>query len=113
MNILDLRLPDFLERDGDGSIRVTGHRVSLPLIMDAIESKKDLNEIAEMYPTISPQKLRQVVTYCEDHADDWKQYTEQEKAIAEELETEFGQRGPSRSELLERLASRRQQRRPE
>ena len=59
--------PDCVEKTSDGAIRLTGHRVSLYLILDSIFSGTPTDEIRSMYPTISPQQLWDVIVFSNHH----------------------------------------------
>ena len=59
--------PDCIEKSSDGAIRLTGHRVSLYLILDAIFSSTPMDQIRSMYPTISPQQLWDVIVFSNQH----------------------------------------------
>src|SRR4051794_10852883 len=68
-----LGLPDELERTDD-TIRVAGHRVSLYLILDAYLGGKSIDEIREMYPTIPPNKLWNIIQYIIHHMEIMRNY---------------------------------------
>jgi len=57
--------PGTIELRADGSVTVTGHRVRLRQIVEAIESGQggDAASIADEFPTIDPVLLERVVRY--------------------------------------------------
>jgi len=96
-----LELPRSLERIGR-SVRVTGHRISLVQVLDAIFDKTSSERMREMFPTIPAWKLDEVVAFCEQNIDLLRRYRgEQRAALAA---AEAGQCGtaPSLAELRRR-----------
>ncbi len=66
--------PECIEKTADGAIRVSGHRVSLYLILDAIFSGMPIDQIRSTYPTIAPQQLWEVILFCIQHAEAMREY---------------------------------------
>jgi hypothetical protein len=94
-------LPPFLERTV-GTIRVSGHRVSLYHVLDAIFDRVSIDRMREMFPTIPPRKLWEVVAFCNSNIESMRRYhSEQMSAF---LATTSGRikEGPSFAELRRR-----------
>ena len=77
-------LPSFpselIETTTDGVIRVTGSRVSLYAILDAVYSRTPIDRIKCMYPTIPVEHIGKVIVFCNQHASELRQYYTQTKA---------------------------------
>jgi hypothetical protein len=98
-----LELPRSLERIGR-SVRVTGHRISLVQVLDAIFDGTSTERMREMFPTMPAWKLDEVVAFCEQNIDLLRRYHgEQRAALAA---ADAGQCGtaPTLAELRRRKA---------
>jgi uncharacterized protein (DUF433 family) len=104
MTIHDLKLPDFLERLDDGSIRIAGHRVTLFHILDSVYTEDDTEDIKDIYPTISQDDLRRVLGFCLRNSELMRQFHRDERR-ALELQRRATKPGPTRQELVERVNS--------
>jgi uncharacterized protein (DUF433 family) len=98
-------LPDFLEII-DGGIRVTGHRVGLTLILEALFESKSIAEMREMYPTIPARTLWKVVGFCINHFDSMRNYYSAERLRVAALRAAHTDKAPSITELRKRKAHR-------
>ena len=78
-DIDQLELPPSLERVG-GGIRVAGHRVSLFHVVDAVLAGTPIERMGEMFPTVPPSKLEEVVSFCERHNDLMRGYHAEQRA---------------------------------
>ena len=103
MNFGHADLPESLERLEDGSIRVTGHRVSLYHILNALYETDDAAEISDRYPTIPMAVLDQVLDFCRQHPVDLRQFHQEQNAAAESLRRSLTHDGPTRAALLARM----------
>ena len=100
-----LELPPSLERVG-GGIRVAGHRVSLFHVLDALLDGTSIDRMREMFPTIPPWKLEEVVSFCMQHLDLMRRYhAEQRETFAAWAGGRVGE-APPLAELRRRLAER-------
>src|ERR1017187_10054257 len=106
MELLDLDLPDCLERWDDGSIRVSGHRVMLSQIVDFLCDGKGLEELESRFPSVPPGKLRAVLAFCLEHQKELRDFHERACKEADELRRSIGDQGPSRAELSRRMAEK-------
>ena len=100
-------LPECLER-ADGGIRITGHRVSLFRILDAIFDGVSIERMREMFPTIPPRKLSDVVTFCNQQIEEMRSYHAEQKARFAALEAGRVTEGPSIEELHRRRSIKHQ-----
>jgi uncharacterized protein (DUF433 family) len=59
-----MNLPEFLTRDTDGEIRLTGHRIGLYTVARLHREGRSAQQIAEELPSIPPTLLDQVLGFC-------------------------------------------------
>jgi len=76
-----IELPPCFERVG-GGVRVSGHRVSLHVILDAMADGATPERMEEMFPTIPAEKLAAVVAFCRRHPEAMREYREERRAAA-------------------------------
>jgi uncharacterized protein (DUF433 family) len=95
-------LPDFLEW-ADGGIRVAGHRVSLALILEAFFAGKGASEMSDLYPTIPINMFLDLIIYCNNNTDVLRDYLLERQARASAFRADHANRGPSLSELRQRM----------
>jgi uncharacterized protein (DUF433 family) len=107
MHIDDLELPDCLERLNDGSIRITGHRVSLFNIIDAVYNGRSISEMHSEFPTVPDSKLSEARDFCIRNSDTARRYYAEQCQAAEKLRLSTRNDGPTREELLGRMNARR------
>ncbi len=100
-----LELPPSLERVERG-IRVTGHRVSLFQVLDAMLDGASLERLREKFPTVPPWKLEEVLSFCKRHMDLMRRYHAEQR---ETFEAGVGQR-VSEAPSLEHWRRRRVER---
>jgi uncharacterized protein (DUF433 family) len=67
MKETDMELPDFLIDHPDGEIRLTGHRIGLYTVVRDYKEGRSVREIAEEYPTLSADLIRQVIAFYEEN----------------------------------------------
>ena len=87
-------LPECLEQV-DGGIRITGHRVSLFRILDAIFDGVSIERMSEMFPTIPPCQLSDVVTFCNQQIEVMRSYHVEQRASFAALTADRVTEGPS------------------
>jgi hypothetical protein len=80
--------------------------VSLYDILDTIYMNTSIEEIEDLYPTIPPGKLRQVLEFCSLRPEIMRDFHEEQRRLAESLRSSHKQAGPTREELRERLNER-------
>jgi uncharacterized protein (DUF433 family) len=59
-----MNLPEFLTRDADGEIRLTGHRIGLYTVARLRQEGRSAQQIAEELPSIPRALLDQVLAFC-------------------------------------------------
>jgi uncharacterized protein (DUF433 family) len=101
--IIDLDLPPCLEHWEDGSIHIEGHRVSVHDVLDALYAGHSIEEINDLYPTISASKLTQVVDFYSLHPGTLREFHQEQQRKAEVRRTAHPPVGPTRAELQKRL----------
>jgi uncharacterized protein (DUF433 family) len=103
MNLDEMDLPDCLERLEDGSIRISGHRVSLYHVLDALYANHDSDAIEDLFPTIPPGKLKQAIDFCKNHEELMGFFHEEQRRAAEAYRLSRTESGPTRDELRRRM----------
>jgi uncharacterized protein (DUF433 family) len=106
MPLLDLELPECLERWEDGSVRVAGHRVMLYHVLEFMFDGRPFCELESRFPTIGPEKLRGVWNFCQEHLDLVRRYFGEMRSAAVEIHPSVQHTGPSRDELIKRKKRR-------
>jgi uncharacterized protein (DUF433 family) len=106
MALLDLELPDCLERWDDGSVRVAGHGVILYHILELMVDGRPFSELESRFPTIAGEKLHSVWDFCQGHPDLVRHYFREVRSAAVEIHPSVQYAGPSREELIERKKRR-------
>ena len=99
------QLPPELECREDGVIVVRGHRITLHLILDAMDHGNGLEEIHERFPDIGKNVVGRILEFCRQHTDLVRQYCEEQKSLAQQYRDSAHQ-GPSRDELREAALAR-------
>jgi uncharacterized protein (DUF433 family) len=100
-NIDMLELPDDLERI-DGTVRVSGCRVSLYLLLDGYLGGKSIDEIRDMYPTIPPNKLWNIMQYVVRHIEVMRNYHAELRAAEASIISAHQTSVPSQQEMRRR-----------
>lgn len=98
----DVRLPASLENRDDGAIGITGHRVKLIAILELLRSAErppHISQLHEAFPTVSIEKLAEVMWFCAVHKTVVDRYYEYQRVIAEEIERTHGCEAPSLDDL--------------
>src|SRR5262245_61527974 len=62
-----MELPDFLTRDSDGYVHVTGHRVGLQDVVHYYNEGYSPEMLLEAFPTLSPALIHKVLGHYLDH----------------------------------------------
>ena len=102
----DEALPPELERRDDGAIVLSGHRISLYLILDLLNQGGGPKEICERFPDVPVAKVQQVLEFCRQHAGLVRRYYEEQQSLAQQT-CDAEHRGPSINELRARRTARR------
>jgi uncharacterized protein (DUF433 family) len=64
-----MTLPDFLTRDADHEIRLTGHRIGLYSVARLVQSGRSAEAIGEEFPSLPPALVAQVVEFYRHNRD--------------------------------------------
>jgi uncharacterized protein (DUF433 family) len=62
-----MELPDFLTRNPDGEIHLTGHRIGLFHIVDCYNEGESAEMVASRYPTVPLSLVHKVIAFYLDH----------------------------------------------
>jgi hypothetical protein len=100
-----LELPPSLERIGR-TIRVTGHRVSLFHVLDAIFDGTSTERMREMFPTVPARRMDEVRSFCEQNLDLLRRYHGEQQAAFAAAEAGRSGSAPTLAELRRRKAER-------
>lgn len=103
-------LPNFLRRWDDGEITMIGRRVNLYTIIRRHKQGKDAREIGEDLD-IPKEEIEPILDFYRDRQADVDAYFDDYKATLDRQYEEWknspqGRRGPTKEELLRRLAER-------
>ncbi len=101
-----MELPNFLTRDSDGFIHLTGHRIGLASLIHYYNEGLSAEMLACEYPSVALSLLHKVIAfYLENRVavDDYIARCEDEIAQQRSL----APRGPSASELRKRMENMR------
>ena len=71
-----MNLPDFLTRGSMGEIRLTGHRIGLYTVVREYKEGRSAEEIAEEYPTLPLDLIRQVIAFYLENLSEVDAYVE-------------------------------------
>lgn len=97
-----------LNQDADGTVRVTGSRVTLDTIVSAFKKGNTAEQIQDSYPSLTLSQIYGVVAWYIDHQDEAAQYLKERVAeagvIREEIESE-----PKYTDFRETMRQRRAQ----
>ena len=101
-------LPEFLDRDRYGEIRLRGHRIGLDHVVFCHTRGESVAEIANRFPSLAPALVDAVVSFYEANREEVDAYVAQGRAELDRQRADSA--GPSLEELRRRtanLASRR------
>jgi len=101
-----VELPNFLTRDADGFIHLTGHRIGLASLIHYYNEGLSAEMLACEYPSVSLSLVHKVIAfYLENRAGVDEYITRCEDEI--ERQRSLAAKGPSASELRKRMESMR------
>jgi uncharacterized protein (DUF433 family) len=97
-----VQLPDFLTRDADGFIRVTGHRIGLSNLVHYYNDGLSAEMLACEYPTLPLSLVHKVIAFYLENRTTTDAYI---AGCEEEIERQRSSvpNGPSAAELRRRL----------
>lgn len=97
-----------LTQDADGTVRVTGTRVTLDTIVLAFKRGNTAEQIQDSFPSLTLSQIYGVIAWYIDHQDEAEEYLKERQteadAIREEIEGE-----PRYAEFRETIRRRRAQ----
>jgi uncharacterized protein (DUF433 family) len=101
-----LTLPDFLTEWPGGEIVLVGHRIGLYAVIRRHKEGYSLEMLREHFPDLTPDQIRQVLTFYEANRAEVDSYV---AACRAEIDRQAAlpSQGPSYEELRRRLAARR------
>ena len=101
-----MTLPDFLEAEDGGYIRLAGHRIGLHHVVRLFNDGHSPEAIAAHYPTLSLAHIYKVCAYFLENQDEVERYVAAHDAEMERQMAASGA-GPTLRELRARLEARR------
>jgi uncharacterized protein (DUF433 family) len=94
-------LPDFLTRDADGSIHVTGHRIGLEHLVHYYEEGYSPEMLVSEYPSLGLAEIHKIIAFYLENRIEVDAYISK---CQEQLDTlRNASHGPSLAELRQRL----------
>jgi uncharacterized protein (DUF433 family) len=93
-----------------GTIRITGTRVSLDVVVRHYQRRESPEEIQEAFPTLKLADIYAVISYYLNHREEVEEYLRQQEIEAERIRQtiEAGTFHVERQGLRERLMARRE-----
>ena len=101
-----MELPDFLTRDDQGDIRLTGHRIGLEDIVFFYEQGYSPEMLWETFPTLALSHIHKAIGFFLDHRQEVATYVEQQEGGSRRLKESLPG-APSLTELRLRLQAKR------
>ena len=99
-------LPDFLMRDGDGSIHLTGHRVGLHHLLFFYNEGYSPEMLLEQYPTLDLASIHKTIAFYLENRAEIDKYCAAQEAEVEKLRA-ASPSDPQLTELRRRLEARK------
>ena len=96
-----------LTRWEDGTIRITGSRVTLDVIVNQFKLGASAEQIQDSFPSVSLRDIYGAIYYYLDHTEAVEEYLRQQQTAAEEMRR-WVEDQPGNRMLRERLLARRQ-----
>ncbi len=97
-----------LTQDADGTVRVTGSRVTLDTVVSAFKRGNTAEQIQDSFPSLTLSQIYGVIAWYIDHQDEAEEYLKERQteadAIRQEIEGE-----PKYAEFRETIRRRRAQ----
>lgn len=104
-----MQLPDFLQREDGGYIRLTGHRIGLVSIVPLYNEGFSPEMLAGYFPTLPLALIHKVIAFYLENRDEVDAYVAQERAELDRQEREGrkSQATPGLVELRQRMQALR------
>jgi uncharacterized protein (DUF433 family) len=97
-----------LSVDENGTIRISGSRISLETIIQQFKLGATAEQIQEDFPSLTLREIYGAIYYYLDNAEATEEYLRQQESAAEETRRFIDEHLPANT-LRERLRARRQQ----
>ena len=97
-----------LNQDVDGSVRVTGSRVTLDTIVAAFKRGNTAEQIQDSFPSLSLSQIYGAIAWYIDHQDEAEQYLKERQAEADRIRQEIESQ-PDYARFRETIRQRRAQ----
>jgi uncharacterized protein (DUF433 family) len=101
-----MKLPDFLEDEGYGVIRLTGHRIGLHDVIYFYREGYSAEALGCQFPTLSLAEIHKVIAFYLENQKEVDTYVDEHEADCEKHRTAAA-KGPTLKELRQRLARMR------
>jgi uncharacterized protein (DUF433 family) len=95
-----------LTRLPDGTLRVTGTRISLELIVESFLDGETAEGIVESFDSLKLADVYTVIGYYLNHTEEVKTYLRKQEADVDEIQRQIEANQPWRAGLRERLLAR-------
>ena len=101
-----MELPNFLMRDADGFIHLTGHRIGLASLIHYYNEGLSVEMLACEYPSVSLSLVHKVIAFYLENRVAVDEYIARSKGETEQQRS-VAPKGPSLSELRKRMETMR------
>src|SRR5260370_21147907 len=78
-----------LSQDADGSVRVTGSRVTLDTLVSAFRRGNTAEQIQDSFPTLSLSQIYGTIAWYIDHQNEAEEYIRDRESQADEIRPEI------------------------
>lgn len=95
-----------LTQDANGTVRVTGSRVTLDTIVSAFKRGNTAEQIQDSFPSLTLSQVYGVIAWYIDHQDEAERYLKERLTEADAIQQEIGNQ-PKYDELRETIRRRR------
>jgi uncharacterized protein (DUF433 family) len=97
-----------LNHDADGTVRVSGSRVTLDTIVSAFRRGNTAEQIQDSFPSLSLSQIYGVIAWYIDHQHETEEYLKERQTEAEAIRQEIESQ-PKYAEFRETIRQRRAQ----
>lgn len=108
MRLLNFTQTIPLSQDADGTVRVSGSRVTLETLVSAFKKGATAEQIQDSFPSLSLSQVYSVIAWYIDHENDAEEYLTERQSGADEIRQEIESQ-PGYSEFRENIRQRRAQ----
>jgi uncharacterized protein (DUF433 family) len=97
-----------LAQDADGTVRVTGSRVTLDTVVSAFKSGNTAEQIQDSFPSLTLSQIYGVIAWYIDHQDEAEEYLKERQTEADGIRQKI-EGEPRYAEIRETIRRRRAQ----